>query len=446
MFEGLSNRFTEIQRKLTGKNRISEKNIEEAVDSIQTALLEADVNLRVVRRFINRTRRDALGQEVLSSVNPGQQFIKIVHDRLAEFLGAENAALEMKGPDTLSVMLLMGLQGSGKTTTSAKLGHMLQKEGRKVLLCAADLLRPAAVEQLKTLGAQNNIDVFAEEGAKNPLDVVKKALKKAEKEAYSNLIIDTSGRLQVDEKLMKELKQIRQTANPQESLLVADAMTGQNAVEIAKEFDEQIEISGIVLSKFDSDTRGGAALSIKSITGKAIKLIGVGEKIEDLERFYPDRMAGRILGMGDVVSLVEKAQDVVDQKKAEKLQKKMAKATFTLSDYLDQFSQLRKMGNIESLVKMIPGAEAAMAGQDMDENMKKMKKEEAIILSMTLKERENHRIINPSRKRRIAKGSGTSVFAVNKLIKNFEKTRLMMKKMMRNKKAQSEMLSMLGGN
>jgi signal recognition particle subunit SRP54 len=441
MLERISDKFNDIVKQLSGKSKIAEKNIQDAVEEIKLALLEADVNLRVVRRFVNRTIEEAMGEAVLRSVNPGQQFIKIVHDKIVELLGDERQGLELKGPDTQSVILMMGLQGSGKTTTAAKLARQLKKEGRSPLLVAADLVRPAAVKQLQVLGEQIGVPVFAEE-AKDPVKVVKNALSFAKKQQLNTVIVDTTGRLHLDTEMMDEIQRIHKAAQPVEALFVADAMTGQNAVTIAKEFDEKVGISGVILSKFDSDTRGGAALSLKSVTGKPLKYIGVGEKTEDLEPFFPDRIASRILGMGDVVSLVEKAQETIDQEEAARLQEKMASASFTLEDYLDSFARVRKMGSIESLIEMIPGAKGNISEDDIDE--REMKKEEAIILSMTLKERRNHRIISPSRRKRIARGSGTSVFEVNKLIKKFEKMRLMMKKVAKNKKYQAKMMNSLG--
>jgi signal recognition particle subunit SRP54 len=441
MLDGISKKFGDIFRQISGKSSITEKNIDETVEEIKVALLEADVNLRVVRRFVNRTVEDAKGEQVLRSVTPGQQFVKIVQDRMIEFLGDERQEFELKGPDTQSVIMLLGLQGSGKTTTAAKLAYRLGKEGRKVMLVAADLVRPAAVKQLQVLGDQIGIPVFTGEG-KDPVKVVKNGLRDAKKRQVDTLIVDTSGRLHIDETMMDEIRKIKKTADPDESILVADAMTGQNAVEIAKEFNEQVGLTGVILSKFDSDTRGGAALSLKTITGQPIKYIGVGEKIEDLEPFYPDRIASRILGMGDIVSLVEKAQETIEVEEAEQLQKKLESATFTLEDYLDQFQRVRKMGSVESILKMIPGAQERISEDDIDED--KIKHEEAIILSMTRPERKNHRIIGPSRRKRIAKGSGTSVYDVNKLLKSFEKTRLMMKKAMKNKKFGSQLLGQMG--
>lgn len=441
MLDRISQKFNDIIKTVSGKSSITEKNIREAVEEIKIALLEADVNLRVVRRFVNRTIEEATGEKVLKSVNPGQQFVKIVYDKLVALLGDEKQDLQLKGPDTQSVILLMGLQGSGKTTTAAKLALKLKKQGLKPLLVAADLVRPAAVKQLQVLGKQIDVEVYAED-TKDAVKVVKKALAYGKKNLFNVVIVDTAGRLHLDEEMMKEIAAIEKAAKPDETLFVADSMTGQNAVNIAKEFDEKVGISGIILSKFDSDARGGAAISLKSVTGKPLKFIGVGEKLEDLDPFYPDRIASRILGMGDVVSLVEKAQETMAADEAEKLQKKMKSATFTLQDYLEQFQRVRKMGSVDSILDMIPGAKGNINPDDIDEEL--MKKEEAIILSMTMQERFNHRILGPSRRKRIAKGSGTSVFEVNKLLKKFEKTRLMMKKVVKNKKYQAQLMQGLG--
>jgi signal recognition particle subunit SRP54 len=431
-----------VLRQISGQAKISEKNIQDAVDEIKLALLEADVNLRVVRRFVNRTIKDATGESVLRSVSPGQQFVKVVHDRMVQLLGDERQRLELRGPDTVSTILLLGLQGSGKTTTAAKLALRLKKEGRKPLLAAADLVRPAAVEQLVTLGKEVDIPVYTSPGAGDPIKVAKEAVKTAKREQYDTLIVDTSGRLQIAEDLIQELQRIKKTCDPVESLLVADAMTGQNAVDVAKQFDEKIGLTGVILTKFDSDTRGGAALSIKTISGKPIKFIGVGEKPGDFEPFYPDRIASRILGMGDVVSLVEKAQETIDEGEAAKLQEKIASATFTLEDYLAQFQRMKKMGSLQSLVDMIPGAKGQIDEDAIDED--EVKHEEAIILSMTPLERKNHRIIGPPRRKRIAKGSGTSVYEVNRMLKKFDKMRLMMKKMAKNKKYQAKVMAQMG--
>jgi len=438
MLEKISEKFTDIVRTLGGKAAISEKNVEDAVEQIKLALLEADVNLRVVRRFVNGTLEEAKGEKVLRAVDPGQQFIKIVHDRMVALLGDARQDLQLRGPDTQSVLLLLGLQGSGKTTTAAKLAFMLKNKGRRVLLVACDLQRPAAVEQLSVLGEQVGVEVF-KEGAesKDPVRVAKAAMDKAKRELYDTVIVDTAGRLQVDEALMDELVRVRDVAKPVEALLVADSMTGQAAADIAKAFDEKVGLTGVVLSKFDSDARGGAALSLKTVTGKPIKFIGTSEKMDGLEPFYPDRIASRILGMGDIVSLVEKAQAVYDQKEAAELERKMADESMTLEDYLEQIRKVRKMGSVKSMLEMIPG----LAGQVDEEKIDQagMKAEEAILLSMTKKERRNHLIIGPSRRTRIARGSGTSVAEVNRLLKKFEKTRLMMKKVAKNKKYQQQM-------
>ncbi len=440
MLERISDKLSDIVRQVSGKAHISEKNIQDAIGEIKLALLEADVNLRVVRRFVNRTTEEALGEKVLRSVSPGQQFVKIVHHKIVGLLGESWQELKLKGPDTRSVILLLGLQGSGKTTTAAKLALHLKKAGRKPLLVAADLVRPAAVEQLAILAEQAGVGIYREE-QKNPVRVVSAALQLAARQQYDTLIVDTSGRLQIDEELMREIEALKKAARPDELLLVADAMTGQSAVDIAKVFDERLELTGVILSKFDSDARGGAALSIKSVTGRPIKFIGTGEKLEELEPFHPERIATRILGMGDVVSLVEKAQQAIDAREAEELQDKMARQSFTLEDYLEQFRRVRKMGSLQSLIEMIPGAKGAVDESQLDG--REMKQEEAIILSMTPMERRNYRIIGPSRRKRIARGSGTVVYEVNRFLKKFEKTRLMMKKMSRNKKAQSAFLSQL---
>ncbi len=443
MLDRISRKFSDIVRQFSGKASISEKNIQDAIDEIKIALLEADVNLRVVRRFVNGTIEEAKGEKVLRAVQPGQQFVKIVHDRLVALLGDQRQELELKGPDTASVILLLGLQGSGKTTTAAKLALHLKEKGRRPLLIAADLVRPAAVEQLVILGGQAGIEVYREEGAKNPVKLVKNGLSYGAKKQFDTILVDTTGRMQVDEAMMREIRDIRKAADPVETLLVADAMTGQNAVDIAKAFEEQVGLSGIILSKFDSDARGGAALSLKSITGKPIKFIGVGEKLKDIEPFYPERIATRILGMGDVVTLVEKAQETIKEEEAEDLQRKLESATFTLEDYLEQFRRVRKMGSVQSLLEMVPGLAGKVDEDAIDEG--EMKREEAIILSMTLKERRNHRILGPSRRKRVARGSGTSVFEVNRLVKKFEKMVTMMKKVSKNKKMQANMLSRLGG-
>ncbi len=443
MLEKITNTFSDVFKRISGKASISEKNIEEAVESIKIALLEADVNLRVVRRFVNSTIEEAKGEKVLRSVDPGQQFIKIVHDKIVSLLGDQKQDLKLKGPDTQSVILLLGLQGSGKTTSAAKLAARLLKQGRKPVLAACDLVRPAAVEQLSILGGKIGVPVYKED-TKDAVRVAKNARDFARKNGYDTLIVDTAGRLQVDQLMMDEIENIKKALSPDELILVADSMTGQSAVDVAKTFDERLGLSGVILTKFDSDARGGAALSLKSITGKPILFIGTGEKIEDFEPFHPERIASRILGMGDIVSLVEKAQETIDEQEAERLQKKMASNEFTLQDMLEQLQRVKKMGSMQSLIEMMPGLAGQLGDQDIDTSG--MKSQEAIILSMNKKERANHLIIGPSRRKRIAHGSGTSVAEVNKLIKQFEKTRLAMKKMTKNKGMQAKLMQQLGGS
>ena len=443
MFDSLSDKFSSIIRGLSGKSKISEKNVEDAVSEIKGALLDADVNLRVVRRFINQTMEEAKGEKVLKAVNPGQQFTKIVYDKMVALLSSpEGNALKLKGKDTTSVILLMGLQGSGKTTFAHKLAYRLKKEGRSVMLVAADLVRPAAITQLELLGEKAGVPVFKIEGEKNPAVVAARAIQKARHDLIDTVIIDTSGRMNVSEELMDEIKRIKDASNPDETLFVADAMTGQQAVDIAKDFEEKVGISGVVLTKFDSDTRGGAALSLRSVVGKPIKFIGTGEKMEDLDPFYPERIASRILGMGDIVSLVEKAQEQYEKEEAEKLQKKIEKNTFDLNDYLLQLEKVSKMGSADKLLEMIPGAKGQINEDDI--NMSELSSEKAIIQSMTRFERSNYRIIGPSRRKRIAKGSGTSVADVNRLLKKFEKTSKLMHKVATNKKYQASMMKMFG--
>lgn len=443
MLEKITNTFSGIVRALSGKSTITEKNIEETVEQIKMALLEADVNLRVVRRFVNATVEEAKGEKVLRSVNPGEQFVKIIYDRIVKMLGDEKADLKLKGPDTQSVILLLGLQGAGKTTAAHKLAARLLKEGRSPLLVACDLVRPAAVEQLKALGEKIGVPVYSEEGAKDAVKVSKNGLSYAKKNGFDTVIVDTAGRLQIDSDMMAELEAVKKAVGPVETILVADAMTGQNAVDIAKEFDEKLQLTGVILTKFDSDARGGAALSLKTITGKPILFIGTGEKTDDFEPFHPERIASRILGMGDIVSLVEKAQQTVDIEEAKKLERKMARNEFTLDDMLEQFERVNKMGSISSLMDMIPGLSGQIDESRLD--MSGMKRQKAIIQAMTKKERRNHLIIGPSRRKRIAKGSGTSVAEVNKLIKQFEKTKLTMKKLSKNKGMQAKLMQGFGG-
>ena len=445
MLDGLTSKLGDVIRQVSGKTHITEKNIQDAVREIKVALLEADVNLRVVRRFVNRTTEDALGARVLRDVSPGQQFTRIVHERMTRLLGGERADLALKGPDTLSVILLVGLQGSGKTTTAAKLARHLGGQERKPLLIAADRVRPAAIEQLQQLGAALDMPVFTGDpgGRESALATVRAGLRQARATGRDIAIVDSAGRLQADAALMEELCEIHKISQPQETLLVADAMTGQTAVEVAGEFDRQLGLSGIILSKFDSDTRGGAALSIREVTGRPIKFVGTGESNDALEPFHPERVASRILGMGDVVTLVEQAQETFDQDRAERLVRKMRRRTFTMADYLEQLGELRKMGSLTSLVEKLPGMQAAVASGAVNE--KGLRREEAIMLSMTPGERANPRILGPSRRKRVARGSGTSVSEVNRLVRKFDKMALAMKKMTKNKKLQQQFLAQMGG-
>ena len=423
MFENLTNKLETIFKKLRGYGKLNEDNIKEALREIRIALLEADVNLNVVKEFIEKIKIRAVGQEVMSSLTPGQQVVKIVNEELTTMLGGTNSGIALVSKPPIIIMMV-GLQGSGKTTTSAKLARRFLKEGQLPLLVAADIYRPAAIEQLNILGKELGIPVFNGNGANNPIDICKRSLAEALEKGCRSIVIDTAGRLHIDEELMQELKNIKGEIKPHEILFVADAMTGQDAVNVAKTFNEHIGIDGIVLTKMDGDARGGAALSIRSVTGKPIKFIGIGEKLDQLEQFYPDRIASRILGMGDVLSLIEKAQDSFNQEAAQKMQKKLREDSFTLEDFRDQLSQIRKLGPIEQIVSMIPGMGKVKVGE---ENEKELVRIAAIIDSMTRKEKNNHTIINGSRKKRIAKGSGTEVWEVNRLLKQF----VQMKKMMR---------------
>ena len=414
-------------KKFRGKGRVTDKDVKEMMREIKLALLEADVNFKVVKDFINKVSERAVGQDVLESLTPGQQVIKIVHEELINLMGNVPAKLTFSSnPPT--VLLMVGLNGAGKTTTSGKLAGMLRKQGKSPLLVACDVYRPAAIKQLQVVGNQLNIPVFTIENSKDPVDIAKKSLEQARIKLHDTVIIDTAGRLHINEELMDELENIKKAIRPHEILLVVDAMTGQDAVNVAQGFDEKLGVDGIILTKLDGDTRGGAALSVKAVTGKPIKFAAIGEKLNDIEPFYPDRMASRILGMGDVLSLIEKAQDAFDEKKALEMERKMRTQQFTLEDFLDQMQQVKKMGPLNQVLGMLPGMNTkALQNVEMDE--KKMSHVEAIIKSMTKKERNEPHIINGSRRKRIAAGSGTTIQEVNKLLKEFEEMKKLFKMM-----------------
>ncbi|MCQ2130869.1 MAG: signal recognition particle protein [Bacteroidales bacterium] len=428
MFENLSERLERSFKILKGEGKITDINVGETLKDIRRALLDADVSFKVAKEFCDRVKVKAMGQNVLTAVKPQQMMVKIVHDELADFMGSEFSDINVKGQP--GIVLVAGLNGSGKTTFSAKLAlHIKSKKGMKVLLAACDTFRPAAIEQLKTLAGQVGVDVYSEDGVKDPISIAQNAVKKARSEGYSVVIVDTAGRLAVDQELMDEISALHTAVHPTETLFVVDAMTGQDAVETAKAFNDRLDFDGVVLTKMDGDTRGGAALSIKAVVGKPIKFVSTGEKMEALDIFHPARIADRILGMGDVVSLVEKAQEQFDEKQARELKKKLAKDQFTLADFYDQIQQVKKMGNIKDLAGMIPGMDKALKDVDID-NRTAYKSTEAIIQSMTVYEREHPEVINGSRRKRIAAGSGTSIAEVNRLLKQFESTRKLMKSAM----------------
>ena len=428
MFENLSDKLNTIFKKLKGHGKLTEKNIESGLKEVRMALLEADVHYRVVKKLIIDIKERALGQEVMDSLTPGQQVVKIVNAELTQLMGSRNEALNLSGTQPVSVMLV-GLQGSGKTTTAGKLAVHLRKNGKKPYLVPADVYRPAAIDQLIKLGDQLTVPVFPATVDMNPVRICQDARKAAHKAGCDTMLLDTAGRLHVDEELMAELEAIKEAIKPSDILLVADAMTGQDAVNIAKSFDSALDIGGVVLSKMDGDARGGAALSIKAITNKPIKFVGVGEKLNQLEPFHPDRMASRILGMGDVLTLIEKAQSVVDEKQAAELEKKLRKSQFTLEDFRNQMVQIRKMGSLADLLKMMPGIGNIKQLKNLEVDDKELVKIEAIINSMTPLERQKHTIINGSRRKRIARGSGTRVQDVNQLLKNYTQVMKMMKKL-----------------
>jgi len=428
MFEALQEKLNKVFRSITGKGRLTEKNISDAVRQVKLSLLEADVNYKVVKQFINEVKREALGEEVLKSFTPEQQFIKIIRDKLVQIMGEKSEPLHLnKRP---SPIMLVGLQGSGKTTTAAKLANLLKKKGKRPLLVAADTYRPAAIDQLVKLGKMIDVEVFTGD-RKNPVKIVKEAIKHAKDSIYDVMIVDTAGRLHIDEQMMDELVKIKDILNPDEILLVVDAMTGQDAINSAKAFDEKLDITGFIVTKMDGDARGGVILSIRYITGKPVKFIGVGEKVDALEEFHPDRVASRILGMGDVLSLIEKIEQEMDKEKMEKTAKKFMQAEFTLEDFLDQIKQIKKMG-MDKIIEMLP-SQFKTPDMDLASSEKELKKIEAIINSMTLEERRKPHIIDYSRKKRIAKGSGTKIQDINKLLRSYDDMKKLMKRMKRGK-------------
>ena len=429
LFSSLSEKFNHIFSKLTKKGRLTELEIKEAMREVRIALLEADVNYMVAKDFVKTVSEKAVGDEVLKSLTPAQQVIKIVKDELTALMSSNNQKLAVS-PAPPTIIMMCGLQGAGKTTMCAKLGAHLKKSGKKPLLVACDIYRPAAINQLQVVGKQANVEVF-EKGTQNPVKTAEQAVEHAKKQGFDTVIIDTAGRLHINEELMNELKNIKKEVSPAEILLVVDAMTGQDAVTVADSFNKDLDITGIILTKLDGDTRGGAALSIKAITGKPIKFTGVGEKIGDIEPFYPDRIASRILGMGDVLSLIEKAQEAVSEEQAKEMEKKFRENSFTFDDYLAQIDSLKKMGNIKDILGMIPGLGGKIKNLDIDENQILVNK--AIIQSMTPQERKNPDIIKASRRQRIAKGSGTSIQQVNQLLKQFEQSKEMMKQLKNGK-------------
>jgi signal recognition particle subunit SRP54 len=439
MFDSLTGKLQNVLRNLRGLGKISEANVADALREVRMALLEADVNFKVARDFIERVRAKSVGVEVIQSIQPGQQIIKVIHDELVDLLGASNSGLNLSGNP--ACVLLVGLHGSGKTTSSAKLARLIQKQGRQPLLVAADIYRPAAMDQLETLGQKLDLPVFVKRGATDVLAIAREALEAARATQRNTLIFDTAGRLQIDEPLVQELVRLRDLVKPQEILLVLDAATGQEAVNVATHFDQALAITGAILTQLDGDARGGAALSLKAVTGKPIKFVGVGEKPEDFEPFHPERMAQRVLGMGDVVTLVEKAAEAVDLDDARRMEEKLRKGQFTLEDFLEQLRQMKKLGPLENLVSLLPGGQEALKHADLGQGEKEFKRMEGMICSMTPKERQSPQILNASRRRRIAAGSGVSVAELNTLLNRFGQMQTMMKKMGKFQK----MMGRMGG-
>ena len=428
-FESLSDKLQNVFRNLRGKGRLTEADVKAALKEVKMALLEADVSFKVVKQFIKSVEARAVGADVMNSLTPGQMVIKIVHEEMINLMGSETTELKLKGGNEITVLMMMGLQGAGKTTTAAKIAGKLKSKGRKPLLVACDVYRPAAIKQLQVNGEKQGVAVFTMGENQKPVNIAKGAYEHARKNGFNVLILDTAGRLHVDEDMMAELQEIAANLEIDQALLTVDAMTGQDAVNVASTFDEKIGIDGVILTKLDGDTRGGAALSIKAVTGKPILYVGMGEKLSDLEQFYPDRMASRILGMGDVLTLIEKAQESVDEEKAKAMTQKLKKAQFGFDDYLESMNQMRKMGGLTSILSMMPGMGSQLKGLEDAIDEKKMAQIEAIILSMTPKERTNPEILNPSRKHRIARGAGVDIAEVNRLVKQFDQMRKMMKQM-----------------
>ena len=428
-FESLSDKLQNIFKNLRGKGRLSEADVKAALKEVKMALLEADVSFKVVKQFISSIQERAVGEEVFGSLTPGQTVIKIVTEELVKLMGSETTEIALKPGNEITVIMMAGLQGAGKTTTTAKIAAKLKAKGKKPLLVACDVYRPAAIKQLQINGEKVDVPVFSMGDKISPVDIAKAAVEHASKNGFNVVILDTAGRLHIDEGMMEELEQIKETVNVYQTILVVDAMTGQDAVNVSGTFNDKIGIDGVILTKLDGDTRGGAALSIRSVTGKPILYIGMGEKLSDLEQFYPDRMASRILGMGDIQSLIEKAAAQVDEEQAKELSQKLRKAEFDYNDFLSQMQQIKKMGGMGSILSMMPGVGSQLAGVDMDEGERSMHRVESIILSMTKEERANPGLMNPSRKQRIAKGAGVDIGEVNRLVKQFDQMKKMMKQM-----------------
>ena len=428
-FESLTEKLQNVFKNLRSKGRLTEADVKVALKEVKMALLEADVSFKVVKQFIKAVQERAIGQDVMNGLNPGQMVIKIVNDELVSLMGSETTEIALRPAGEITVIMMAGLQGAGKTTTTAKIAGKLKAKGRKPLLVACDVYRPAAITQLQINGEKQGVEVFSMGDKQNPVNIAKAAIEHAKNQNFNVVILDTAGRLHVDEDMMQELIRIKEEVNVDQTILVVDAMTGQDAVNVAESFNQKVGIDGVILTKMDGDTRGGAALSIKAISGKPILYVGMGEKLSDLEQFYPDRMASRILGMGDVMSLIEKAQQNIDEDKAREMEQKIKKATFGFDDYLESMNQMKKMGGLSSVLGMMPGMGSQMKNLESVMDEKKMARVEAIILSMTPQERKNPNLLNPSRKNRIARGAGVQVAEVNRLVKQFEQTKKMMKQM-----------------